>query len=272
MDTNYNSASGAYEAIGDNFPGGLSGGLEDVASSGNSNKLMNFAKSMVGKSKKQIREAGKKAGFTLIELLVVIAIISTLAGMLLPALSKAREDARRISCMNNERNILQAMIMYGQDYGNYPATGGDILEGNALYGVVPDELGLLISGNYIQTPKIFGCPSANHFTPQEVEKEWDNAVANKIGPAQSGYMYRNLSGGLTNYQIDSYERTQGGKSAIIRDCDFIIVGLHDYNHGNEYSNVGYVDGHVKGYPITNDNLTTTGSYDAPWLNADSLNK
>lgn len=99
----------------------------------------------------------RNKGFTLVELLVVIAIIGILAAFITPAIQKAREKGRRVSCANNLKQIGIALHLFATDNnerfvgtaatGNLPGTP----TGSGWYGaLVP---------NYLDTPAIFDCPS-----------------------------------------------------------------------------------------------------------------
>ena len=97
----------------------------------------------------------KKRGFTLIELLVVIAIIAILAGMLLPALARAREEARKAVCKGNLKQIGLAAIMYANDYKEtWPTVGaGALCDGSEGMGLLYD--------NYLSSKNVWRCPSTD---------------------------------------------------------------------------------------------------------------
>jgi len=76
-----------------------------------------------------------RRGFTLIELLVVVAIIAILVALLLPALTKARESAKRVACSSNQRQYLMALTMYAAQYRTYPYSYFPSSYGTVSYGV-----------------------------------------------------------------------------------------------------------------------------------------
>jgi prepilin-type processing-associated H-X9-DG protein/prepilin-type N-terminal cleavage/methylation domain-containing protein len=89
--------------------------------------------------------------FTLVELLVVVGIIAVLIAILMPALTRAREQANRVACASNLRGIGHAMALYTQQYGYYP--GGHIRPGS--FYAWPVRLRPFLGGDR----RVFYCPS-----------------------------------------------------------------------------------------------------------------
>ena len=184
----------------------------------------------------------KRAGFTLIELLVVIAVIAILAALLLPALAKSKESARRVRCASNLKQILLAAGIYADENGDrFPAQPSDGVAVVATGGDGRNYYDLLLP--LADNPEVWICPSADPGPGRLLAYHMNGLIitTNGLSVASIALPSETLliaETGIRRLFDQAYLRPDHAAG--------FLYDRPQRNHSGG-SNAGFVDGHVKWY-------------------------